>query len=158
MKLQLIRAASGVMALAFLAASQDPPAPSQQSGPQSGQAAGSQPPATQSSTPQTPQTEQQPPRFVGGTTVVSMAFSVTDRKGRFVTGLGKDDFEIFEESKPQTIQEFTAEPTLPLRVAVLIDTSNSIRDRFKFEQEAAVEFLGELLRSTVDKAMVVSFD
>jgi VWFA-related protein len=45
-----------------------------------------------------------------------------------------------------------------LRVAVLIDTSNSIRDRFKFEQEAASQFLDEILRSNVDKAMVVSFD
>jgi Ca-activated chloride channel homolog len=89
---------------------------------------------------------------------VSMAFSVTDRKGRFVTGFGKDDFQIFENGKLQTIQEFSAEPSLPLRVAVLIDTSNSLRDRFKFEQEAASQFLDELLRTNYDKAMVVSFD
>jgi VWFA-related protein len=91
-------------------------------------------------------------------TNVSMAFSVTDKKGRFVTGLDKGDFEILENGKAQTIREFIAEPGLPLRVAVLIDTSNSIRDRFKFEQEAAVQFLGELLRTSADKAMIVSFD
>jgi VWFA-related protein len=89
---------------------------------------------------------------------VSMAYSVTDKKGRFVTGLGKDDFEILENGRPQVIQQFAAEPSLPLRVAVLIDTSNSIRERFKFEQEAATQFLGEMLRSNADKAMVVSFD
>ena len=87
-----------------------------------------------------------------------MAFSVTDKKGRFVTGFGKEDFELLENGKPQVIQEFNAEPSLPLRVAVLIDTSNSIRDRFKFEQEAASQFLSEMLRSNADKAMVVSFD
>jgi VWFA-related protein len=100
----------------------------------------------------------QPTHISVEVTRVSMAFSVTDRKGRFVTGLGKEDFEVLENGKPQAIQEFTAEPSLPLRVAVLIDTSNSIRDRFKFEQEAASQFLDEILRSNVDKAMVVSFD
>ena len=91
-------------------------------------------------------------------TRVSMAYSVTDKKGRFVTGFSKEDFEVTENGRPQTIAEFTAEPTLPLRVAVLIDTSNSIRERFKFEQEAASQFLDEILRTTQDKAMVVSFD
>jgi len=91
-------------------------------------------------------------------TRVSMAFSVTDRKGRFVMGLDKNDFEVLENGKLQTISEFTAEPSLPLRVAVLIDTSNSVRDRFKFEQAAAIQFLDEILRSSQDQAMVVSFD
>jgi Ca-activated chloride channel family protein len=105
-----------------------------------------------------PNGEQQPPRFATQVTRVSMAFSVTDKKGRFVTGLAKEDFELLENGKPQVIQEFAAEPGLPLRVAVLIDTSNSIRDRFKFEQEAAGEFVRGMLRTTADKAMVVSFD
>ena len=54
--------------------------------------------------------------------------------------------------------EFNAESDLPLRLAILIDTSNSIRDRFKFEQEAAIEFLKNAIRANQDKAMVVSFD
>lgn len=115
------------------------------------QAPPAQPPAS------APQGDQ-PTHISVEVTRVSMAFSVTDRKGRFVIGLGKEDFEVLENGKPQSIQEFTAEPSLPLRVAVLIDTSNSIRDRFKFEQEAASQFLDEILRSNVDKAMVVSFD
>jgi VWFA-related protein len=119
-------------------------------------AAGQQAPPAQPPV-STPQGDQ-PTHISVEVTRVSMAFSVTDRKGRFVTGLAKEDFEVLENGKPQSIQEFTAEPSLPLRVAVLIDTSNSVRDRFKFEQEAASQFLDEILRSNVDKAMVVSFD
>jgi VWFA-related protein len=85
-------------------------------------------------------------------------FTVTDKKGRFITDLGKGDFVVTENKKPQVIQEFTAETDLPLRIAILIDTSNSIRDRFKFEQEAAVEFINSVLRPKEDRAMVVSFD
>ena len=88
-----------------------------------------------------------------------MLFTVTDKKGRFVTDLTKDDFEVIENKKPQDIQEFTAETDLPLRLGILIDTSNSIRDRFKFEQEAASCVHPQRdARATSDKAMVVSFD
>lgn len=89
---------------------------------------------------------------------VNMLFTVSDKKGRFVTDLGKDDFEVFESKKPQTIIEFAAEQDLPLRLAILIDTSNSIRDRFHFQQEAAVAFIDSAVRPREDKALVVSFD
>ena len=75
-----------------------------------------------------------------------MLFTVSDKKGRFVTDLTKDDFEVFESKKPQTIIEFTAETDLPLRLAILIDTSNSIRDRFRFQQEAATAFIDSTVR------------
>jgi len=91
-------------------------------------------------------------------TRVNLLFTVTDRKGRFVTDLGKDDFEIIENKKAQNIQEFVAESDLPLRLGILIDTSNSIRDRFKFEQEAAISFINNVIRSNQDKGLVVSFD
>lgn len=90
-------------------------------------------------------------------TRVSFLFTVSDRKGRFVTDLTKDDFEIFEAKRPQEILEFSAETDLPLRLGVLIDTSNSIRDRFRFQQEAAAEFLRSAMRKE-DKAIVVGFD
>jgi VWFA-related protein len=89
---------------------------------------------------------------------VNLLFTVTDKKGRFITDLTKDDFEIYENKKPQNIMQFTAESDLPLRLAILIDTSNSIRDRFHFQQEAAEEFIRVALRPEADKAMVVSFD
>ena len=89
---------------------------------------------------------------------VNMLYSVSDKKGRFVTDLTKDDFEVFESKKPQPIIEFTAESDLPLRLAILIDTSNSIRERFHFQQEAATAFIDGTVRPDHDKAMIVSFD
>jgi VWFA-related protein len=89
---------------------------------------------------------------------VNMLYTVSDKKGRFVTDLTKDDFEVFESKKPQAIIEFAAESDLPLRLAILIDTSNSIRDRFHFQQEAATAFIDGTLRPEHDRAMIVSFD
>lgn len=89
---------------------------------------------------------------------VNFLFTVSDKKGRFVLNLSKEDFEVFEEKRPQNILEFIAESNLPLRLGILIDTSNSIRDRFRFQQEAAVEFVNSVIRPKEDRAAVVSFD
>ncbi len=99
-----------------------------------------------------------PTRILVEVTRVNLLFTVMDRKGRFVTDLTKNDFEIIENKRPQAIQEFSAETNLPLRLGILIDTSNSIRERFRFEQEAAGEFIRSVMRSRQDKAMIVSFD
>ncbi|HSU58251.1 MAG TPA: VWA domain-containing protein [Bryobacteraceae bacterium] len=90
-------------------------------------------------------------------TRVNMLFTVTDKKGRFVTDLTKNDFQVSENKKPQSILEFNSETDLPLRLAILIDTSNSIRDRFRFQQEAATNFINSVVRDQ-DKALIVSFD
>jgi VWFA-related protein len=109
--------------------------------------------------PQSPTAQEQPEnRIILDVTRVNILFTVTDKKGRFITDLGKDDFQVFEKKKEQTIAQFTAESDLPLRLALLIDTSNSIRDRFKFEQEAAIEFITSTMRPREDKGMLVSFD
>jgi Ca-activated chloride channel family protein len=89
---------------------------------------------------------------------VNLLFTVTDKKGRFITDLDRDDFEVFEDKRPQKILGFTAESDLPLRLAILIDTSNSIRDRFRFIQEAAIEFINSVMRPHQDKSLIVSFD
>lgn len=91
-------------------------------------------------------------------TRVNLLFTVTDNKGRFISDLTKDDFEIRENRKTQEILEFTAETDLPLRIAILVDTSNSIRDRFRFLQEAAIDFINTVIRRGEDKAVVMSFD
>jgi VWFA-related protein len=96
--------------------------------------------------------------FTFDVTRVNILFTVVDKKGRFVTDLGKDDFSVIEQKKPQVIQQFTAESDLPLRLAVLVDTSNSIREQFKFEQEAAIRFMQSVLRPKEDRMMLVSFD
>jgi Ca-activated chloride channel homolog len=99
-----------------------------------------------------------PTRITVEVTRVNMLFTVMDKKGRFVTNLNKDDFELVENKRPQTIQDFSAETDLPLRLGILIDTSNSVRDRFKFEQQAATEFVHSVMTASRDKAMLVSFD
>jgi VWFA-related protein len=91
-------------------------------------------------------------------TRVSLLATVTDKKGRFVNNLAKEDFEILESKRPQNILQFHAESDLPLRLAILIDSSNSVRDRFRFIQEAAVAFLQNTIRPGRDKALVISFD
>lgn len=101
---------------------------------------------------------QDPNRIILDVFRVNFLFTVSDKKGRFVINLNKDDFEVLEEKKPQTILEFIAESNLPLRLGILIDASNSIRDRFKFQQEAAVEFVNSVIRPKEDRAIVVSFD
>lgn len=90
-------------------------------------------------------------------TRVNMLFAVTDKRGRFVTDLTRGDFTIFENKKQQTIKEFTAESDLPLRLGILIDTSASVTDRFRFQQEAATNFINSVIRDQ-DKAIIVSFD
>ncbi len=84
--------------------------------------------------------------------------TVTDKKGRFVTDLTQQDFEVVESKKKQTILEFVAENNLPLRLGIVVDTSNSVRDRFKFQQEAASEFIKSVIRPQTDRAIVVGFD
>jgi len=91
-------------------------------------------------------------------TRVNVLYTVSDKRGRFVTDLDKEQFDVFEGKHKQQILEFMRESDLPLRLAILIDTSNSIRDRFRFQQEAAVEFMKSVMRPEQDKAVIVGFD
>jgi VWFA-related protein len=90
--------------------------------------------------------------------LVNILTTVTDKKNRLVTDLTKDDFRIFEDGKPQAIRFFSRETDLPLRIGILIDTSNSVRDRLRFEQDAAIDFLNEVVRPGKDLAFVMAFD
>ena len=99
------------------------------------------------------------PRIKVGTNEVNVVFTVTDRHGKRVTDLKQNDFRFVDDSKPAAeIRSFHAETNLPLQVGLLIDASNSVRDRFKFEQESAIEFLNQTVRRGYDQAMVVGFD
>lgn len=90
---------------------------------------------------------------------VSVIFTVTDKRGRFVKDLKKTDFTILDNDKPPlAVSGFRAETDLPLRVGLLVDASNSVRDRFTFEQEAAIEFLNQIIRPKSDRAFVIGFD
>jgi len=93
------------------------------------------------------------------TNEVNVVFTVTDKHGRRITDLKEKDFSIFDDDKPpQQIRSFHAETNLPLQVGLLIDASNSVRDRFKFEQESAIEFLNQTIHPQYDQAFVVGFD
>jgi VWFA-related protein len=81
-----------------------------------------------------------------------------DRKGKLVTDLDKSNLKLYEDNKLQTITNFSRETDLPLTIALVIDTSTSIRERFKFEQEAAIDFLYRTLRPKKDKSLLVTFD
>ena len=102
--------------------------------------------------------EASPDNLVVHVDLVNVLFTVTDRKGTLVTDLERENLKIYEDNKPQAITNFTRETELPLTIAVLIDTSSSIRDRFKFEQEAAIDFLYRTLRPKKDKALLITFD
>jgi len=90
---------------------------------------------------------------------VNVIFTVTDKHGRFVKDLKKNDFRVLDDNKPAaSIVDFRSETNLPLRVGLLVDASNSVRDRFRFEQEAAIEFLNSIVRPRFDQAFVIGFD
>ncbi len=89
---------------------------------------------------------------------VSLIFTVTDNKGRFVTGLQQQNFGLLDDGRlPTRVIRFTQQANLPLRIGIMLDTSNSIRSRFQFEQDAASEFLLQVLRRG-DAAFVTGFD
>ncbi len=90
---------------------------------------------------------------------VHLFFTVTDKRGRYIRGLKQDDFKILDDRKPpQEILSFHSETDLPMQVGLLIDTSQSVRDRFKFEQEAAIEFLSQTIRPQYDQSFVIGFN
>ncbi len=89
---------------------------------------------------------------------VPVLFTAVDRRDHFVTDLERPDITVLDEKKKQEIVDFTQETDLPLRVGLLVDTSNSIRDRFKFEQEAAIEFLRSIIRQGKDQVFLMSYD
>ena len=90
---------------------------------------------------------------------VNVVFTVTDKHGRYVKDMKEGDFSVLDDKRPpKEIRTFHSETDLPLQVGLLIDASNSVRDRFRFEQEAAIEFLNQITRPGYDKAFVVGFD
>jgi Ca-activated chloride channel family protein len=121
-----------------------PPAPPPQS----------QPPQ-QGEKPATPQSQQ---RIVQVVNLVDVLFTVLNRRNKLVPDLQKEDFQIFDEKFPQEIRYFSKQTDLPLRIGMLVDTSNSIRDRIKFEQDASINFLFSVLRRGRDEAFVMTFD
>ncbi len=118
----------------------------------------------QSPTPAQPAPSQQEPAQQGDQTIksvvnlVDVLFTVLNRRNKLVPELEKSDFKIWDDKSPQEIRYFSKQSDLPLRIGMLLDTSNSIRDRIKFEQDASINFLFSVLRHNKDEAFVMTFD
>ena len=91
---------------------------------------------------------------------VRLPITVTDKKGLFVPGLTKDDFVILEDKVPQQIETFSDDlsVTLPLYVAVLMDTSPSTAGKLRFQQESAMNFIQTVVRPRKDRVLFGTFD
>jgi len=90
--------------------------------------------------------------------LVDLIVTVVNRRQKLITDLQKEDFTVSEDGVQQEIHYFGRQTDLPLRVGMLLDTSNSIRDRMKFEQEAAIDFLYNVIRRKKDQAFLMVFD
>jgi Ca-activated chloride channel homolog len=130
----------------------DPPPAQQPPTPQSLQGEKPAPPQSEKASPQAPQ------RIIQVVNLVDVLFTVLNRRNKLVPDLQKEDFQIFDEKFPQEIRYFSKQTDLPLRIGMLLDTSNSIRDRIKFEQDASINFLFSVLRHGRDEAFVMTFD
>ncbi len=111
-----------------------------------------------------PAKDQQPPAndeplqtFKAQVNVVNVFFNVKDKHGMLIPNLTKEDFQVLEDGKPQTIKYFSAESNQPLTLGIMIDTSASQTRVLTIEQEACAEFLHSVLRPK-DLAFVINFD
>jgi Ca-activated chloride channel family protein len=90
---------------------------------------------------------------------VDLAFTVTDKKGRFISDLQATDFALLDNNTaPDRLTFFQQRSDLPLHLAILIDASDSVKFRFKFEQKAAFSFVKKIVRAKSDEVFVVTFN
>ena len=117
----------------------------------------SNPRSSESPAPETPEKSEETIRVP--VNEVNLIFTATDKHGRFVKNLKQEEIRVVDDHKAvDKFRSFSNQTDLPLRVGLLIDTSNSIRDRFQFEQQAAIEFLSQIMRPKADQAFVLGFD
>ena len=109
----------------------------------------------------TQESKEETPVIRASVDVVNVLCTVRERRGKYLTDLKMEDFEISEDGVRQRVQFFsneTGEDAQPMTVVLLMDTSGSVKDKLAFEQEAANEFLRQTLRKNRDLAAVVQFD
>jgi VWFA-related protein len=90
--------------------------------------------------------------------VVNVLATARDKHGKIVNDLGKDDFTLTEDGRPQSIRYFARDTDLPLTLGLLVDTSMSQRRVLGQERSASQSFLHEMVREDKDKAFVIHFD
>ena len=114
------------------------------------------PPATDA--PQDSQAQDEPTTIIKSrVNVVQVFFNVKDKHGALIPGLTKDDFQVFEDGKPQTVKYFAAESDQPLTLGILVDTSGSQENVLGMEKEMGTLFLNRILRDK-DQAFLINFD
>jgi VWFA-related protein len=86
--------------------------------------------------------------------VVSVPVSVLNKRGLPVIDLSQNDFRVYEDGKLQTIKYFVREPLPPLRIGLILDTSNSARPQLPFEKDAASEFVFDMLQVRASKNLI----
>jgi Ca-activated chloride channel homolog len=91
-------------------------------------------------------------------TLVDTRSTVTDRSGQLVTNLEREDFTIFDNGIQQEIGGFGKKLQSPLSVALVVDRSESVSDRFQFVPEAAAGFIKSTMRKQEDRGLVAAFD
>jgi VWFA-related protein len=96
--------------------------------------------------------------FTADVKVVSVLATVRDKQGKIVNYLGKDDFVLAEDERPQVIKYFARETDLPLTLGLLVDTSTSQRRVLGEERDASYRFLDKVLRADKDLTFVIHFD
>ena len=111
---------------------------------------------------------QQPPTYTEDTKqpstlsvtvkVVNVPATVRDKHGQIISNLGKDDFLLEEDGRPQTVRYFAHDTDLPLTLGLLVDTSWSQRRVLEEERHASYSFLDQMLRQSKDVAFVIHFD
>ncbi len=105
------------------------------------------------------QNEEAAPIVRLGVNEVNLIFTVTDKHGHYIPNLQQSDFALLDDQKaPTKVNYFRQQINLPLRVGIVIDASTSIRSRFQFEQQSAIEFLLQILKARSDRAFVMGFD
>lgn len=97
------------------------------------------------------------PTFTSNVNVVNLFFNVKDKHGNLIPNLTKQDFQVLEDGKPQTIKYFSADSDQPLTLGILIDTSGSQERVLPMEKEVGAAFLHDVLRPK-DLAFLISFD
>jgi Ca-activated chloride channel family protein len=108
--------------------------------------------------PPPPANGQTAPQIVQRVSEVDIILAALNHRQRFVTDLDRADFRAFDDNVQQEIKFFARQTDLPLRVALLLDTSNSIRPRLQFERDAAIDFVYDVLRPDRDQAFLMTFD
>ncbi|MBP1594900.1 MAG: uncharacterized protein H6Q05_277 [Acidobacteria bacterium] len=109
-----------------------------------------------------PETAQRPQTTIRAeVALVNVIFTASGRDGKPVAGLNPGDFLVFEDGKPQQVLHFsdwTQGSEVPLTIALLIDTSGSVKNRLEYEKQTAAEFFRQVLRKNMDLALVIQFD